>query len=88
MALKGFPESAKFRHLFVPDLFQLRRSVTVKTISLSFAEKRGGERAKWFKMGAGYSAQKNYFGGLQRCFVQPAFRVYPDMLFGYVVNLS
>lgn len=50
MGLKGFPESSKFRHLFVPGLSQLPRSMTVKTISLSLRRK-GGEWSKWFKIG-------------------------------------
>lgn len=50
MGLKGFLESARFRHLFVPGLFQLLRSVTVEATSLSLQRKRG-ERGKWVKMG-------------------------------------
>lgn len=50
MGLKGFLESARFRHLFVPGLFQLPRSVTVEATSLS-SRRKGGERGKWVKMG-------------------------------------
>lgn len=50
MGLKGFPESSKFRHLFVPGLFQLPHSTSVNTASLSLRRKRG-ERSKWFKKG-------------------------------------
>lgn len=62
MGLKGFPESAKFRHLFVPGLFQLPRSVTVKAISLSLRRK-GGERGKWFKTGQVTVHKKIILGG-------------------------
>lgn len=50
MGLKGFLESARFRHLFVPSLFQLPRSVTIKDTLLSL-QRKGGERGKWVEMG-------------------------------------
>lgn len=89
MGLKGFPESWKFRHLFVPGLFQLLRSLTGKTASLSLRRK-GGEKSKWFKIGQVTVHKKIILvgGGVATLFVQPAFRAYPDILFGFVVNLS
>lgn len=88
MGLKGLPESSKFRHLFVPGLFQLLRSLTGKTASLPLRRK-GGEKSKWFKTGQVTVHKKIILvGGAATLFVQPAFRAYPDILFGFVVNLS
>lgn len=74
MGLKGFPESAKFRHLFVRGLFQLPRSVTVKAISLSLRRK-GGEMGQ-------VTVHKKIIWGAATLFVQAAFRVYPDLWIG------
>ncbi len=66
MGLKGFLESAKFRHLFFfpPGLFPLPRSMTVKIISLSNWRK-GGERGGLFRMGQ-VTVEKNNFGAAKR----------------------
>lgn len=87
MGLKGFPESAKFRHLFVPGLFQLPRSVTVKAISLSLRRK-GGERGKWFKTGQVTVRKKKIIlgGGQQHCLYNLLLGFI--QIFGDVVNLS
>lgn len=46
MGLKGFPESSKFRHLFVAGPSALRDRKDY--ISGPFAGRKGGERSKWF----------------------------------------
>lgn len=87
MGLKGFPESSKFRHLFVPGLFQLRRSMTLKTISLS-VWKKGGERSKWLRIGQVTAHKTSFWWGAATQLGQPAFGGFSDILFGFVVNLS
>lgn len=59
MGLKRFQESSEFRHLFVPGLFQLPRSMTVKTISLRGASALVQGRLQYIK--------NHFSGGLQHC---------------------
>ena len=84
MGLKGFLESAKFRHLFFPGLFPLPHSMTVKIISLS-CERKGGEKGGWLRT-VQVTVHKNNFGPAKTVRTNAFGLFFPP--FKYVVNLS